>query len=163
VRSLVQGQTDSERYFALVTQEIRAHDGDVSAGIAAAVSWVAANLPLFSINFVLATPHELWALRYPENHGLYVLARPAGGRAGGRALHHESAQLRVHSPHLQQHPAVVIASERMDDSPDWRPLRSGELIHVTRELAVHSQLLLDRPPAQRLEPSHPTRAQPRAG
>ena len=42
---LVQGDTDSERLFALITTEIDKHDGDVEAGITAAITWVAANLP----------------------------------------------------------------------------------------------------------------------
>src|ERR1700735_3975525 len=38
--SLVAGDTDSERYFALITQQIDAHGGDVGAGIAAAAGWL---------------------------------------------------------------------------------------------------------------------------
>jgi predicted glutamine amidotransferase len=34
----VQGQTDSERYFALITREIEASAGDVAAGVASAVT-----------------------------------------------------------------------------------------------------------------------------
>ena len=90
--SLVHGDTDSERFFALVTKEIRAH-GDVEAGIAAAVRWIADTLPLYSLNFVLATKDELWALRYPESHELYVLEREAGGRHGARGLQHASSLL----------------------------------------------------------------------
>ena len=62
-RALVRGESDSEVLFALITKEIEAHDGDVSAGIAAAVDWAAQELPLYSINFILATPTDLWALR----------------------------------------------------------------------------------------------------
>src|SRR5579862_2795806 len=40
-RALVRGDTDSERFFALVTREIERHDGDVGAGLAAAARWVA--------------------------------------------------------------------------------------------------------------------------
>jgi predicted glutamine amidotransferase len=146
---LVRGDTDSERYFALVTKEIRAC-GDVVAGIAAAVRWIAATLPLSSLNFVLATRDELWAFRYPDAHRLYVLEREAGGRHGGRALHHASATLRVHIPHLALYPTAVVASEPLDDSPDWRLLRPGELVHVSPALAVSSDLVVDTPPA------HPT-------
>jgi predicted glutamine amidotransferase len=143
---LVHGETDSERYFALVTKEIRAH-GDVAAGIAAAARWVAGTLPLHSLNFVLATRDELWALRYPESHTLYVLERAAGGRHGGRALHHASSTLRVHVPHLAAHPSVVVASEPLDDSPDWRLLEPGELVHVSSDLTVTSGIVVDTPPA----------------
>jgi predicted glutamine amidotransferase len=149
----VQGDTDSERYFALLTKEIRARGGDVGAGIAAAVGWIAATLPLSSINFVLATSDELWALRYPESHGLYVLEREAGGRHGGRALHHASSSLRVHVPLLAERRSVVVASEPLDDSADWRLLRPGELAHVSPELTVESRIVLDGPPARRVRPA----------
>jgi len=54
--SLVRGDTDSERYFALITQQADAHGGDVGAGIAAAARWIAANLPVSALNTVVATP-----------------------------------------------------------------------------------------------------------
>ena len=78
-RKLVQGDTDSERLFALITREIEARDGDVGEGIVAAVRWVAESLPMHSLNFVLATPTELWSLRYPDTHRLMMLERVTGG------------------------------------------------------------------------------------
>jgi predicted glutamine amidotransferase len=152
---LVHGDTDSERYFALVTKEIRSH-GDVRAGIDSAVRWIAATLPLYSLNFVLATRDELWALRYPESHSLYILEREAGGRHGGRALHHASSTLRVHVPSLADHPSVVVASEPLDDSPDWRPLQPGELARVSSDLTVTSSTLLDKAPAHLIHLGHPS-------
>ncbi len=77
-RQLVLGETDSEHYFALITQQIDAHGGDVGAGIAAAAGWIAARLPVSSLNTVVAAPGELWALRYPGQHALHILERPAG-------------------------------------------------------------------------------------
>src|SRR5947209_5606815 len=50
--SHVHGQTDSERYFALITREI-ARTGGVREGIISAASWIAEHLPVFSINCVL--------------------------------------------------------------------------------------------------------------
>src|SRR5580698_7470563 len=75
---LVKGDTDSERFFALITREVAAHDGDVRAGVTAACRWVAATLPVFAINFVLADSEGLWVLRYPQTHPLYVLERAPG-------------------------------------------------------------------------------------
>ena len=77
-RDLVLGETDSEHYFALITQQIDAHGGDVGAGIAAAAGWIAARLPVSSLNTVVAAPGELWALRYPGQHALHIIERPAG-------------------------------------------------------------------------------------
>src|SRR5215471_786716 len=44
-RQLVLGETDSEHYFALITQQIDAHGGDVGAGMAAAAGWIASRRP----------------------------------------------------------------------------------------------------------------------
>jgi predicted glutamine amidotransferase len=140
-RELLTGDTDSERYFALITREIDNHDGDVGAGIRAAVRWVAENLPVLSINFVLITASELWALRYPATHSLFVLERPRGGsqQESSTALNQTSSHgTRVHSEEARDRPTVIVASERMDDD-DWRELASGELIHVDSSLNVGTE------------------------
>ncbi|MEU2425297.1 class II glutamine amidotransferase [Streptomyces sp. NPDC007851] len=161
-RSLVRGDTDSERYFALITREIRRHDGDVTEGIRRATRWIAENLPVYALNLVLTTPQELWALRYPDTHDLYVLERRPGGRHGSRHLDQSGShgRLRVHSAHLADHPAVVVASECLDESPDWRPLGPGQLLHVDPELRVVQETLLPDPPAHRLtlDDLHPAAA-----
>jgi glutamine amidotransferase len=148
--SLVHGETDSERYFALITREIE-RIGDVGEGIVSAVDWVAQNLPVFAMNFILITASDVWALRYPDVHELYVLERAAGGPSGGRHLEHASARgMRVRSGELARKPCVVIASERMDDDAGWRLLEPGELVHVDGDLNVTSTTPVDRPPAQQL-------------
>lgn len=151
-RDLVHGDTDSERFFALVTKETEAHHGDVSAGIAAAARWAAANLPVYAINLVLTTPDELWALRYPDTHDLYVLQRCAGGPHGDRHLEHASAagRIRARSSGLARHRATVVASERMDEDPGWQNLRPGELLHVDADLTATRRIVLDRPPRRPL-------------
>jgi glutamine amidotransferase len=141
----VGGETDSERYFALIAKEIRMR-GRIGLGISAAVNWIAENLPVSSLNFVLATGNELWAFRYPETHRLFVLERGPGGERGGRDLHHVSGTMRVHVPDLRRHPSVVVASEPLDDTTGWRPLESGELVRVRDDLAVRSSIVLDRRP-----------------
>src|SRR5205823_1609222 len=67
-----------ERYFALITQQIDTNGGDVAAGIAAAARWIAERLPVSSLNTIVAAAGELWALRYPGQHALHVIERPAG-------------------------------------------------------------------------------------
>jgi glutamine amidotransferase len=149
--SLVEGDTDSERFFALITREVD-RCGDVSQGIVSAARWVAENLPLLAINLVLISATDLWALRYPETHELHVLERAAGGPGGTADLRHASRRrrIKVHSADLAQSPAVVIASEPMDDDPGWRLLESGELLHVDAGLRVSSRQVLDAPPKQLL-------------
>jgi predicted glutamine amidotransferase len=151
-RALVQGETDSERFFALITKETAAADGDVGAGIVRAARWVADELPVFALNLVLMTAGDLWALRYPDTHDLLVLERQAGGPGGSRHLEHASAagSIRVRSADLAGIPAVVVASERMDEDPGWRAITPGHLLHVGPDLRVRSTAVLDHPPRHRL-------------
>jgi predicted glutamine amidotransferase len=149
---LVHGETDSERFFALITQHTDDHGGDITAGITSAARWIAANLPIYAINMILTTPDELFALRYPDTHDLLVLQRSAGGPHGQRYLDQASAagRVRVRSATLATTPAVVLASERMDDNPDWHSLQPGELLHVDRDLTVTTTIAIDQQPAHQL-------------
>jgi predicted glutamine amidotransferase len=159
-RELVLGDTDSERYFALITQQTDAHGGDIGAGIAAAARWIGARLPVSSLNAIVAAPGELWALRYPGQHALHIIERPAGasrpattagpaagGTAAGPGLRVRSATSSVHVPALQELPSVVVASEELDGERGWRMLVSGELVHVRRDLSVESAVVISDPPA----------------
>lgn len=142
--ALVGGESDSERYFALITREIARHGDDVQAGIHAAVRWIVEQLSIISINFVLVTATDLWALRYPETNTLFVLERSAGGRPedGAVALEQTSSHgTRVRAEHGRDRPLVVVASERLDENPGWREVGSGELLHVDSALAVQTQTI----------------------
>ncbi|MFF5790821.1 class II glutamine amidotransferase [Paeniglutamicibacter sp. NPDC012692] len=139
---LVLGQTDSERMFALITAEIRRAAGDVAAGIAAALTWIAENLPVYSLNFILTTPTDLWALRYPATHELYVLERRIGRNAPSEDLRMHSDRIHAHSPELAARSSVIVATEMMSADPAWRPLEPGELLHVDRALGVESSFPL---------------------
>ena len=141
--SLVLGDTDSERYFALITKETDAHGGDVGAGITAAASWIAEHLPVSSLNTIIAAPGELWALRYPAAHALHILDRPAGPE-----LHVRSATSSMHAPALKDAPSVVVASEELDGESGWRMLVPGELVHIRPDLSVHSTVVITQPPAR---------------
>jgi len=145
----VLGDTDSERYFALITQQAAAHNGDVGAGIVAAARWIAANLPVTSLNTVVAAPGELWALRYPDQHALHILERPAGPGTGTEpGLHVRSDTSSVHAPALASAASVVVASERLDGESDWRMLAPGELVHVRPDLTVESTVAITEQPAR---------------
>lgn len=154
-RDLVLGDTDSERYFALITQQADARGGDVGAGIAAAARWIGERLPVSSLNAIVAAPGELWALRYPGQHALHVIERPAGDslpagpqRAPGPGLHVRSSTSSVHAPALKHVPTVVVASEELDGERGWRMLADGELIHVRPDLTVESAIVIAGPPAR---------------
>ena len=136
---LVHGQTDSERVFALITAEARHNGGDLPGAIVAAIGWISQRLPVYALNLVLATATELWALRYPATHELYVLARPAGGTGTSERLDVSSTRIHARSAELARRPSVIIASERMDDDPGWRLLDPGELLRVSSGLKISSR------------------------
>jgi len=150
-RALVRGDTDSERLFALITRHTELSGGDLERGIGVAVRWVAEHLPVFALNFVLARQPTSGRCA-TEPHDLLPLERPAWGRSGGRHLDAASPQgtIRVRSGAMATRPAVVLASERMDEDEGWRLLEPGELVHVDANLDVRRQQLLDRPPRHQL-------------
>jgi predicted glutamine amidotransferase len=148
VADLVLGQTDSERVFALITGSIRGRGGDVTAGLINAIHWLAANVPVYALNLLFSTATDVWALRYPEPHELYLLDR----REAPPKPRFELRTNRIHarSDHLTILPCVVFASEPMDDDPRWQPLEPGELTHVDADLHITRRLVLSDPPAHQL-------------
>lgn len=150
-RALVKGDTDSERFFALITRHIQ-EGAEVGDAISAAAGWIAENCPVFALNCILITPAELWALRYPDTHDLYLLERDAGGHRGNAPLDHTGKphEMRVRSEKLAEEPAAVFASEPMSPDPGWQPLASGELVHVDPDLQVSRTVVLTDPPAHPL-------------
>jgi glutamine amidotransferase len=151
-RALVKGDTDSERLFALITKQVHEAGGDIEAGIRAAVGWIADELPVYSLNFILATVSDVWALRYPEPHPLLMLERAIGGPTGARHLDAASSAgtVRVRSGELAGRAAVLFASERMDEDPAWRSLATGELVRVDGDMNVTSRVAFDSAPAHQL-------------
>ena len=142
VADLVGGQTDSERVFALVTAAIRAHDGDVGAGLVDAIGWLADNVPIYAVNLLLGTATDMWALRYPDTHDLYVLDRRHPDQ---RRLRLRSSRIRAESEHLTSQPSVLFASEPMDGE-DWRLIAPGELVHVDADLRIDTRVAFPDPP-----------------
>ncbi|MBB6402912.1 class II glutamine amidotransferase [Arthrobacter sp. AZCC_0090] len=136
VADLVQGQTDSERLFALITAESRRADGNIGKGITQAISWIATELPVFSLNFILTTATELWAVRYPDTHELHILERLPARPDEAVPLDARSTRIRAHSKDLSPSGHVLIATEPMDDNQGWSPLDAGALVHVSPDLGV---------------------------
>ncbi|SPM31052.1 class II glutamine amidotransferase [Mycobacterium terramassiliense] len=147
---LVAGETDSERVFALITGSIRARGGDETAGLLDAMRWLAANVPIYAVNVVLSTATDMWALRYPQTHQLYVLDRRHPHEAAPPEFDLRTHRIRARSEHLCTRSSVVFASEPMDDDPRWRPLEPGELVHVDAGLRITNAVVLPDPPAHPL-------------
>lgn len=145
---LVRGDTDSERYFALITRFTDEHGGDVAAGLTEAAGWIGRHLPVISLNAIVISRDELWALRYPDTHALHVLEREAGdsGPDGGLRVRSSTSSVRV--PSLTGAASVVVASERLDGEDGWRMLAPGELLHVGPGLRADSAIVLPDPPAR---------------
>jgi predicted glutamine amidotransferase len=155
---LVLGQTDSERVFALITAAIRARGsdpGDITAGLVDAMTWLAANVPIFAVNILLTTATDMWALRYPESNELYLLDRSevARGAEPDGEFDLRTNRIRATSEHLRTRPSVVFATEAMDDDPRWCPLTPGELVHVDETLRITRRLVLPDPPKHLLHKS----------
>jgi glutamine amidotransferase len=145
VGDLVQGDTDSERIFALITACIRS-SGDVGAGIVDAVGWLAETVPIFAVNMLLSTSTDMWALRYPETHELYLLDRRGIDK---RRLRMHSDRITAHSEQLTSDASVLFASEPMDDD-DWQLLAPGELVHVDADLQIDRRIAFPDPPKHQL-------------
>ena len=141
---LVRGETDSERVFALITAEARNNGGNVGAAIGTALTWVARNLRLYAVNIILTTPTDVWAVRYPDTHPLYVLQEAPEGPHNEK----HSERISLHSEQMgrEQRPAVLLATEKMDANPNWRLLDSGELLHVDSNLQVDRSFPLPEHP-----------------
>lgn len=147
-RRNVRGDTDSERFAALIALETARHGGDVGTGLAVAAGWLARNVPLYSLNAIVISPGNLWALRYPDQRALHVGARvvaPATGEPQALQMRSRSAVHRLTS--RTPTPVVIVASERIDESDDWRMLTPGELIHVDADLRITSTIAVDHAPA----------------
>ena len=146
VGDLVHGETDSERIFALTTACIRRHNGDIGAGIADAVGWLAETVPIYALNILLGTATDMWALRYPETHELYLLDRRD---VGDRRLRMGSDRISARSDELTSDASVLFASEPMDDD-DWQLLAPGELVHVDTDLHIDRHIAFPTPPKHQL-------------
>lgn len=121
------GDTDSERYFALLRYRIGEAGGDVMAGIRETVDWIRSNRPYNSLNFLLADDERLYVLRYPDDEDLYVRRLDAGEDLLGPSSYGTRTEARL------RHEAYIFASERLDEDGSWEMLEPGTLAVVHRE------------------------------
>lgn len=152
-RAMVLGDTDSERFFALITLAIR-EAGDVRAGITAAVREVVENYELYSLNFVIGELGNVWAFRYPEFNPLHLLEREAGVAELGTFDHEDAAGTMRLSHESVDTPVVIFASEKISDEPGWEEIEVGELVHVGPDLVVDRETIVSGPPKHLMELHH---------
>lgn len=146
---LVHGDTDSERYAALIAKNLAHNGGNMSQAIVAAASWLSQNVPMYSLNTIVVTNGQLWALRYPDERSLHVARRVVQADTGNPDDQWSgSSTVATHQVVSNgETPVVVVASERIDGEADWQMLQPGELIHVDQNLTLTSTLVLQHPPA----------------
>ncbi|MDZ7578647.1 MAG: class II glutamine amidotransferase [Candidatus Nanopelagicales bacterium] len=148
-RDLVLGQTDSERFAALICQQTDVHDGDVASGMVHAAKWLARNVPVSSLNCVVVSPGRMWALRYPDCRSLHVATRSVcdGSREPGWSGRSRLAEHRIMGdPDGESTRVALVASERIDGRDDWRQLDPGELLYIDEDLRVESHKAVEGPP-----------------
>lgn len=135
----VAGSTDSEWMAALVTGEVAANGGNLRDGVVEALSWIIANVPVYSVNLLAMQGEEMVAVRLPATNELWVLERAASGATSRGVLEQSSNSLRARSEDLAGTRTVVVASEPMDDDPGWRLLDSGELLVLAADGTLRSE------------------------
>ncbi|MDR7328339.1 class II glutamine amidotransferase [Corynebacterium guangdongense] len=145
----VHGDTDSELVFALITRETLRAGGDVVEGVSRALSWLADNVPVSAVNLIITSAHEMWAVRWPDTHDLFLIDNRVLSEPMDR---HSSHGMRIRSAELGEHPSVLVASEKLDDSRGWQLIQPGELIHVSADLSVTRTRVIDGPPRFPLAP-----------
>jgi predicted glutamine amidotransferase len=123
------GETDSERYFALLHHHI-GEARDTITGIRMTIDWIEENCTFTSLNFLLADGDSLYALRLPGKEGLFLRHLEAEEDFRGQS----SYGTRTEGRHSRG--AVLFASEELDPSPSWRELEPGTLAVASCDLRV---------------------------
>ncbi|HEU4404867.1 MAG TPA: class II glutamine amidotransferase [Polyangiaceae bacterium] len=125
----VEGETDSERFFAFLLTALDEAGDDrarVDAALARRVDQALAHPGLGAANFLLSDGASLWAFR--AGRTLHVLTRLPGDEVvPSRRSHETDAELLT--PWSPQRHAVLIASEHLTDEP-WGEVAEGTLLRV---------------------------------
>jgi glutamine amidotransferase len=125
----VEGETDSERFFAYLLTAIDEVGDDrarLDAAIGARVERALSHPGLGAANFLLGDGTSLWALR--AGRGLHLLTRVPGDEVVPSRRSHETAA-ELTTPWTPQRHAVLLASEQLTDEP-WGEVDEGTLLRV---------------------------------
>lgn len=123
------GDTDSERYFALLHHHV-GEAPDVLTGIQKTLHWIEEHCTYTSLNFLLADGDSLYALRLPGTEGLFVRRLEAGEDLQGLS----SYGTRTEGRNLTE--AILFASERIDSASSWQELEPETLAVADRDLRL---------------------------
>ena len=129
------GDTDSERYFALLRHHIR-EAPDALTGIRQAVGWIKENCAYYtSLNFLLADGDSLYALRFPRERELHLRRLEAEEDFQGQSSYGSCIECRHRAG------AILFASEEIAEEIDpapssWRALEPGTLAVARPDLRL---------------------------
>jgi predicted glutamine amidotransferase len=137
---MVKGDTDSEKYFALILSQFL-RDGVLSdAGKEALVESLSKGIKVvrdeiggYGLNFILSDGRYLFGFK--NGRPLYLLSRGPESVPGVNLQSEETGALLSWKKSVGEK-AVIIASEKMTASDPWVPLKENELVSVDRNLKV---------------------------
>jgi predicted glutamine amidotransferase len=123
--SKLAGTTDSERYFLLIMSRLASNGGDMVAAIAAAAADIDARFEPNSLNAILASPDELYAVSwYHRDLAPEAKLRARGYQPDEIAAYFDLAYRATGS-------AVVVASSGWPQ-PGWTPLANRHVLVTDR-------------------------------
>ncbi len=127
-RQLVQGDTDSERYFQFLRQSI-ASTADTDAGVRTGIAVLADAFPAASLNAILLAPDAMYVVHVNSGapapiDDLRILLRDEPPPAGHSTAYFEMAYRVTPS-------SVVVASSGLVGS-DWQPVPPDSVIRIGR-------------------------------
>jgi predicted glutamine amidotransferase len=126
-RKEVEGETDSERFFAFLLTRLDelGHDR-IDDALLAGVNEALQLKEIGAANFLFSNGTSLWAFRCGRT--LHVLERRPGDPVREVRIAHET-EAELDTPWTVRRHAVLIASEKMTDEP-WREVSEGTLLRV---------------------------------
>ncbi len=130
-----EGETDSEKLFHLIIQEIHELNNPIE-GIKSAIDKIK-NIRFSSLNFITSNGRELYALRYTKEkedyYTLYYTERPKEGIFLRSKDTRQLIEMKLHSGEK----AIIIASECMTEE-DWKLIENKHLIVIDENLNIKS-------------------------
>ena len=128
-----EGETDSEKLFHLIVQEINELNDPIE-GIKNAIKKLK-NIKFSSLNFIASDGKNLYALRYAiERENYYTLYYTKRPKNTLHLLSKDTKQL-IEMKTAYEEKAVIIASERMTEE-DWKLIENRNLIIIDENLSV---------------------------
>lgn len=144
----VHGDTDSERYMALLEQHLDDTRGNMPLAVERTLRQIDHDSAYESLNFVrVDAAGGVWALRAaPKGNTLYWRSLPAGVRdareSSGLLQSNEwplsPGTRRSLEPNVNSRSSHVVASQPLDGDGGWNAFEQGQLLHFTQDGARQS-------------------------